>query len=239
MLVTRLGKPGAQVVPPPPAARDDGWLGCMRELTDALYGEVWLCSGQSNMEWPVMAADEAAMEIVAATYAKIRLFHVPKVPAGSPMADVAAHWQPTSPETIATFSAVCYYFGREIHSALNVPVGLIASAWGGTKIEPWTPPAGFRSVDGLGPMADYALATDASHRQQPPATLEAVEAWVGEHARGAGERRTHHADSGERPSAGAGDTADRPVQRDDPSARAVRDSWGALVSGRRTRCARS
>ena len=59
-----------------------------------------------------------------------------------------------------------------------MPVGLIASAWGGTKIEPWTPPTGFRSVDGLGPLADYALAADASYREQLPATLAAVEAWV-------------------------------------------------------------
>ena len=124
------------------------------ELTDVLYGEVWLCSGQSNMEWPVMAAADAEMEIAAANYPNVRLFHVPKVPAGSPSPDTAAHWQTASPETVATFSAVAYYFGREIHSSLTVPVGLIASAWGGTKIEPWTPPTGFRSVDGLGPLAD-------------------------------------------------------------------------------------
>ena len=148
------------------------------ELTDVLYGEVWLCSGQSNMEWPVMAAADAEMEIAAANYPNVRLFHVPKVPAGSPSPDTAAHWQTASPETVATFSAVAYYFGREIHSSLTVPVGLIASAWGGTKIEPWTPPTGFRSVDGLGPLADYALAADASYREQLPATLAAVEAWV-------------------------------------------------------------
>ena len=148
------------------------------ELTDVLYGEVWLCSGQSNMEWPVMMADAAEMEIATADYPSIRLLHVPKVPAGSSMTDVAAQWQSTSPATIATFSAVCYYFGREIHANVDVPVGLIASAWGGTRIEPWTPPAGFRSVDGLGPMADYALATDATFREDLPATLASVEAWV-------------------------------------------------------------
>ena len=148
------------------------------ELTDVLYGEVWLCSGQSNMEWPVMGADAAEMEIAAATYPEMRLLHVPHVPAGSAMPDVTAHWQHTSPATIAAFSAVCYYFGRELLANLNVPVGLIASAWGGTKIEPWTPLAGFRSVDGLGPLADHALTADASYREQLPATLQSVEAWV-------------------------------------------------------------
>ena len=148
------------------------------QLTDLLYGEVWLCSGQSNMEWPVMAADAAEMEIAAAYYPDIRLFHVPKVAAGSPLPDVAADWQVSSPETIATFSAVCYYFGRELHSELDVPVGLIASAWGGTRIEPWTPLAGFRSVDGLGSLADHALAADAGYREQLPAALAAIEAWV-------------------------------------------------------------
>ena len=149
-----------------------------RDLTGVMYGEVWLCSGQSNMEWPVMAADAAEMEIAAAYYPDIRLFHVPKVPAGSPSPDTAASWQASAPGTIATFSAVCYYFGRELHSELDVPVGLIASAWGGTRIEPWTPLAGFRSVEGLGPLADYAEATDASYREQLPATLEAVAAWL-------------------------------------------------------------
>lgn len=149
-----------------------------QELTGVMFGEVWLCSGQSNMEWPVMAADAAQMEIAAAYYPDIRLFHVPKVPAGSPLPDTAAHWQASSPETIATFSAVCYYFGRELHSELDVPVGLIAAAWGGTRIEPWTPPAGFRAVDGLGELADYAVAADASYRQQLPATLQALEDWL-------------------------------------------------------------
>ena len=150
------------------------------ELAGVLFGEVWLCSGQSNMEWPVMAADAAAMEIAAANYPDIRLFHVPKEPAGSPSPDVAADWHASSPETIAAFSAVCYYFGRELHSKLNVPVGLIASAWGGTRIEPWTPPAGFRAVDGLGHLADYALAADAGYREQLPEALAAVESWVRE-----------------------------------------------------------
>ena len=149
-----------------------------RQLTGVMYGEVWLCSGQSNMEWPVLAADAAEMEIAAAYYPDIRLFHVPKVPAGSPLPDTAAHWQASSPETIATFSAVCYYFGRELHSELDVPVGLIAAAWGGTRIEPWTPPAGFRAVDGLGELADYAVTADASYREQLPATLRALETWL-------------------------------------------------------------
>ena len=150
------------------------------ELEDVLFGEVWLCSGQSNMEWPVAMSKDSELEIGTANYPEIRLFHVPKLPAGSPMPDLEASWQSTSPETIATFSAVAYYFGRELHRNLGVPVGLINSSWGGTRIEPWTPPVGFASVSGLEVLGETALATDASYREGLSETLQAIEAWVAE-----------------------------------------------------------
>lgn len=119
------------------------------QLTDILVGEVWLGSGQSNMEWPVAAADHAAEEIKSANHPKLRLFLVPKVPAATPAKDVQAGWTVCTPQTVGNFSAVAYFFGRELHEKLDVPVGLIASSWGGTRIEPWIPPEGFAEAPEL------------------------------------------------------------------------------------------
>ncbi|HWB10927.1 MAG TPA: sialate O-acetylesterase [Pirellulales bacterium] len=116
------------------------------KLTDILVGEVWMGSGQSNMQWSVDASDNAAEEIAAANYPKLRLFLVPLVPAGKPAKNVNAAWTVCTPETVKSFSAVCYYFGRELHKSLKVPVGMIATSWGGTAIQPWIPPAGYEAV---------------------------------------------------------------------------------------------
>jgi sialate O-acetylesterase len=133
------------------------------KLTDVLIGEVWVASGQSNMEWPVSASDNHQQEIAAAKYPNIRLFHVRKVPSVTPAAEVVLdrEWSECSPETIGNFSAVAYFFGREIQKELNVPVGLINTSWGGTAIEPWTPIVGFESVDSLKSTADGAKSQQA------------------------------------------------------------------------------
>ncbi len=115
-------------------------------LTDILVGEVWIGSGQSNMQWSVNASDNAAAEIAAAKFPKLRLFLVPNVLSGIPNANVNASWKECSPASVRSFSAVLYFFGRHLHRELDVPVGLIASAWGGSRIEPWTPPPGFAGV---------------------------------------------------------------------------------------------
>ena len=112
-------------------------------LKNILVGEVWICSGQSNMEWPITLANDSAKEIAAADYPDIRLMIVPKVPSRKPVTKIKAEWVSCSPKTIApsggkAFSAVGYFFGRKIHKELGVPVGLIQSAWGGTRAEPWT-----------------------------------------------------------------------------------------------------
>lgn len=106
---------------------------------DVLIGEVWLCSGQSNMYWRVNQAKDAKAEIANADYPQIRMFSV--VPDGRsrvPSDKVLGKWQVSTPKTVSGFSAVAYYFGRKLHKDLNVPVGLIASAVGGTKAEVWT-----------------------------------------------------------------------------------------------------
>ena len=109
-------------------------------FTDVLVGDVWVASGQSNMELPVSAAANAQAEIAAANFPRIRLFHAIDKVSDYPLDDIAAHgaWTPVSPETVAKFSAVAYYFGRHLQQKLNVPIGLIESDWGGTPAEAWT-----------------------------------------------------------------------------------------------------
>jgi sialate O-acetylesterase len=107
-------------------------------LEDILIGEVWVGSGQSNMEWQLQNTHGSAEAIAAAKYPEIRLFHVPKVQKPQPADDVQAAWKACAPETVPSFSGVLYYFGRKLHEELDVPVGLINSSWGGSPIEPWT-----------------------------------------------------------------------------------------------------
>ncbi len=107
-------------------------------LKDVLVGEVWVGSGQSNMEWPVAASADAQNEIAAANYPNIRLFTVAKNPQVKPIMNLTGNWVACTPQTIPGFSAVAYYFGRKLHKDLNVPVGLINSSWGGTNAETWT-----------------------------------------------------------------------------------------------------
>jgi sialate O-acetylesterase len=108
------------------------------ELDDILIGEVWVGSGQSNMEWPLTATHGSKEAIAAAGHPQIRLFHIPKVQVPAPAKDVKANWKACSPETVGGFSAVLYYFGVRLHKELDVPIGLVNSSWGGSPIEPWT-----------------------------------------------------------------------------------------------------
>jgi sialate O-acetylesterase len=118
-------------------------------LEDVLVGEVWLCSGQSNMEWPVSASGNPAEEIAAADFPKIRHMKVAHLTAATPQDDVASTWQICSPATAANFTAVGYAMARELHRELGVPIGLLNVSWGGTRIEPWTPVEGFAMIPEL------------------------------------------------------------------------------------------
>ena len=111
-------------------------------LQDILIGEVWVGSGQSNMEWQLRSTQAAPQAIAAADFPQIRLFHVPKVQNSEPQTDVNAKWKVCTQKTIPTFSAVLYYYGKKLHEELDVPIGLINSSWGGSPIEPWTIAAG-------------------------------------------------------------------------------------------------
>ena len=104
---------------------------------NVLVGEVWICSGQSNMAWPVAAANDADLEMKTANYPNIRLISVPQIGTQEPQRDFKGEWAECSPETVRNFSAVGYYFGRQLHQTLNVPIGLIDNAWGGSGCEAW------------------------------------------------------------------------------------------------------
>ncbi len=107
-------------------------------IKNILVGEVWVCSGQSNMQWSVARSANHEQEIAEADYPNIRLFAVERKVAEQPQTDCVGSWQLCSPQTIPGFSAVAYYFGRKLHKELKVPVGLIHTSWGGTPAEAWT-----------------------------------------------------------------------------------------------------
>jgi sialate O-acetylesterase len=104
---------------------------------DVLVGEVWVCSGQSNMWLPVSSVLNGQEEVARADHPNLRLFTVEQDVAGKPRWDVKGRWAATRPKTVSDFSAVAYFFGRELVKTLNVPVGLIHSSWGGTWAESW------------------------------------------------------------------------------------------------------
>ncbi|MBW2282942.1 MAG: 9-O-acetylesterase, partial [Deltaproteobacteria bacterium] len=151
-------------------------------LEDVLVGEVWICSGQSNMEWtlgpgvgPGIANWED--EVASAYYEQIRLFDVPSTTSAAPQADCGGSWLACTPDTVKTFSAVGYLFGRELANELNVPIGLVSTNWGGTVAEAWTSRAGLapfpafvEDLDHLAGMAENPGAADDELER-------ALEAW--------------------------------------------------------------
>ncbi len=152
-------------------------VGESKQFSNVMLGEVWLCSGQSNMEWPLkvwpggtqVEGWEAAQ--AGANQPKIRLFQVPKRHSTTPQRDAEAEWKVCTPETVANFSAVGYFFGLELFNRLNVPVGLIQSAYGGTEVELWMQPQALFSLPGMMSLADrQAIAAKGQD-----ARLEAME----------------------------------------------------------------
>jgi len=112
---------------------------------DIVVGDVWLCSGQSNMEFPVRNAENAAAEINTANFPLIRQLAVPHSAERTPSERFSAEWISASPATVGSFSAVAYFFARDLQPRLNVPIGLINSSVGGTEIEAWIAEAAFQN----------------------------------------------------------------------------------------------
>ena len=131
-------------------------------LHDILIGDVYLCSGQSNMVLPVRRTLDVDSEIANASNGRIRMLTVDNVSSVTPLDSIPAsdHWLKTTPANVPNFSATCYYFARELQKSVDVPMGLIVSAWNGSRIEPWLSAQALRSVggydDGLNLLEHYA-----------------------------------------------------------------------------------
>ena len=144
-------------------------------LTNILVGEVWLCSGQSNMEKPLgtkpgqRPTQNYLQELAGGNCPQIRLFRVEPAMAREPVKDVNSAWHVCSSNSLelTKFSAVGYFFAREIQKELNVPIGLVESSWGGTRIEPWTPPVGFASVPKIAGLASQIPGTNQPANTRP------------------------------------------------------------------------
>lgn len=151
-------------------------------LEDVLIGEVWLCSGQSNMEWTVANSANAKEEIAAANFPLIRHIKIDRKPNTVPQTDLVSKWQICSPDTAASFTACGYFMARKLFMKLDVPIGLINSSWGGTRVEPWTPPVGFQKVEALQSIYKSVLnktpGTD-QYKTLLQQHIDATEEWLG------------------------------------------------------------
>jgi len=148
------------------------------KISNILVGEVWAGSGQSNMQWNVAQSTNGAQEIANAKFPKIRLFMIPLIPSGTPAENVNAQWVECSPQTVGGSSGVLYFFGREIHQKLDVPVGLITTAWGGTRIQPWIPPQGYTAIPELADEKNSMLEALNGYAQGLTAHGEALQAFT-------------------------------------------------------------
>ncbi|WOB26331.1 MULTISPECIES: sialate O-acetylesterase [Xanthomonas] len=145
--------------------------GATQQVSDVLIGDVWLCSGQSNMELQVHRSLDARSEIADADHPSIRMFKVPAQSSPTPQTHFGgeAAWQLTTPETVKDFSAACYYFARELQKTVAVPMGLINASWGGSQMQAWIGDKALRAAGDDGPALDvlarYATSpTDAAPR---------------------------------------------------------------------------
>jgi len=158
-------------------------------FSNILVGDVWLCSGQSNMEMGISAAADKDTEVPAANNPMIRLFKIPKKFSQLPEPDLDATWKICTPENVVAdgewggFSAVGYYFGKSLNKSLNVPIGLIDASWGGTMIEPWCPPVGFSKVPALSSLYEKAQLGDprtALYTQRLEKFFAELNSWLAE-----------------------------------------------------------
>jgi len=159
-------------------------------LSNCVLGDVWVCSGQSNMGMVVRSCINADDEIAAADFPLIRLFNYGRKPSPEPLDDLTGAWVECSPETVGGFSAAAYFFGRDVHQQTGVPIGLINTSWGGTPAEAWTSDPVLKSYPEFQPIFDsWARVIEAYPEALRKYNEETLPAWQKqvEEAKAAGE----------------------------------------------------
>ncbi len=150
-------------------------------FTNVVVGEVWLCSGQSNMDWNMGRCKSILQESLdTADFPLIRHITVGGHFSRKQARDLpdGSSWKVCTPKTVSGFTAVGFFFGRKLHQEINVPIGLIKSAVGGTKIEPWTPPEGFASVPELGSLREQTIGAEEQYRKEVGEAVVNVRRWI-------------------------------------------------------------
>lgn len=153
------------------------------EVKDVLIGEVWVCSGQSNMDFRLKSVVGAAEEIANSTNPSLRQFVVPRLTSMTPTEKLEGKWTSAAPETAAGFTAVGYFFGKKLNKDLQVPVGLISTSWGGTPSEAWTSSEGIDSVPDLKNAKERLFTAIKNAATTQVAFKEAMTAWLEKNGR--------------------------------------------------------
>jgi sialate O-acetylesterase len=159
-------------------------------LDDVLVGEVWICSGQSNMQLAVSEANDGDLEARTAKYPEIRLITVPQVGTQEPQEDFKGRWEVCTPDSVKSFSAVGYFFGRQLYQTLGVPIGLIDDSWGGSACEAWVRRDLLAADEKYGPLMERWEKTEKNFPQAKAAYEEKLSAWreASEKAKADGEK---------------------------------------------------
>jgi sialate O-acetylesterase len=149
------------------------------EIKDLLVGEVWVCSGQSNMEWRLNQIDPKKEVQAQANFPKVRMFTVKRATAVEPLTEHEGAWKVSTPENVGAFSAVGYYFALDLHEKLGVPIGMVSSSWGGTPAQAWTSLEGFEGHEELQGYANSATSLKAKPPEKGPGPNQSTSLYNG------------------------------------------------------------
>ena len=146
-------------------------------IQNVAVGEVWLCAGASNMDWKVVSSANAEKEIADANHAMIRMFTVDQKVGNRPLSDCGGKWEVCDPQTVRLFSAVAYFFGRDLHQKILAPIGLIEASWPASPIRAWVPKSAFMGNEELSIALDDWRAHAKNHDAEKAAYDQQIAAW--------------------------------------------------------------